>query len=203
MWLEQITAPASTLISVAEAKAHLRISHTDEDTYLTALTAAVDSALDGPSGYLRRSIVSQQWRLKLAEFCGPRVYLPLPPLISIQSVKYRDLDNAEQTLSSALYTLVTPAGGAAYMELNATQLWPSTYQRRDAITIEFTAGYSTVPPAVKQAALLLLGEMYAARGDDVGGSIQPVQSNFGGMTTAAQAAARALLGPYLWREAVR
>jgi uncharacterized phiE125 gp8 family phage protein len=202
MWLEVGTAPAATLISTAEAKSHLRISHTDEDTYLGALVAAVDNALDGPSGYLRRAIVEQEWVLKLGEFPAYRLVVPLPPLISLDSVTYYDLDNASQTLSSSVYTLIKPVGGAAYLELNATQMWPSTYQRPDAITVAFTAGYATVPPAVKQAALLLLGEMYAARGDDTGGSIQPVQSNFGGMTTAAQAAARALLGPYLWREAV-
>lgn len=202
MWLELVTAPAATLISVDEAKAHLHISHTDEDTYLAALVAAVDNALDGPNGYLRRAVVEQDWRLKLPEFRSSRIYLPLPPLIDLTSVRYYDLDNVEQTLPSSVYTLVTPAGAAAFLELNATQLWPSTYQRRDAITIEFTAGYEAVPPAIKHAALIMLGELYAARGDDTGGSIQPIQSNFGGMTTAAQAAARALLGPHLWREAV-
>lgn len=202
MWLELNTGPAATLISTAEAKAHLRIDHSAEDTYIGALVSAVDNVLDGPSGYLRRAVVSQTWKYYLGRFCGDRVYIPLPPLISIDTAKYYDLDNVQQALSSSLYTLIKPAGAAAYLHLKPTQLWPSTYDRPDAIEIAFTAGYAIVPPAVKQAALILLSEMYAARGDDTGGSVQPIPSNFGGMTTAAQAAARALLGPYLWREAV-
>lgn len=191
MHLNLVTAPAETPISVADVKAHLRISHTAEDGVLAALVAAAVALVDGPTGYLRRALVSQTWR---AIFDGsPRsdiVKLPIPPLVSVDTVEYYDANNALQTLATSNYDVVLPHGAAGYVELSATGLWPGTANRPDALQIEFTAGYGdadAVPGAIKQALLLIVGSLYARRGDDDGAD--PIGPG-----------AQRLLAPYRWRE---
>ena len=168
MDLELTSAPATALVSTAEVKSHLRIDHALEDTQLDALAAAALNLIEGRSGYLRRALVTQTWKWRVCEFpIERRIYLPFPPLQSLTSIKYYDADNVEQTFSSSNYG-VNPRAFRGFVELNRSASWPGTYERFDAVTLEFVAGYgaaAAVPQAIKQAALLLIGDMYANRGD--------------------------------------
>ena len=63
--LTLVTAPASEPVSLAEAKAHLRIEAADDDSLIGALiTAARQSA----EAHMRRALMSQTWRLSLDRF---------------------------------------------------------------------------------------------------------------------------------------
>jgi uncharacterized phiE125 gp8 family phage protein len=192
MYLEMVTAPASTIVTLAEAKAHLRVQHNAEDAVITAFIGAATALIDGPSGFLRRALVTQTWRLVMPE--SPAEYyqeLPLPPFAEMESIKYFDSDDAEQTLDAALYRVQAPTFSTAFVELKPGVAWPASYDRRDAYKFEFTAGYGNpadVPIQIRQAALLIVGTMYARRGDEDDGR-NP-------MTPAVQR----LLSPYAWRE---
>lgn len=199
MYLELKTAPAELLVSADDIKTHLRISHTADDAYIATLAAAVSTDLDGPDGYLRRALVTQAWYAKFEEWpCAEEIHLPLPPLGNVVAVTYYDSDNALQTFSADSYHVVKPYGGRAEIELKFGQSFPTLYPRPDAVSVEFTAGYGAaadVPAPIRQAALLLAGDLYANRGDD------PAEMLAGaGMTTQNAAAARALLSRYVWRE---
>jgi len=167
MLLARTAAPAD-LVSIADIKAHLRIDHTYDDTTLTAIQAVVGDFLDGRNGYLRRALCSQTWQWSLP--CFPpsgELHFPLPPLQSITSIQYYDTTETLQTFASSEYYTYTQAP-AGYVKLKQLATWPATYDRDDAVLVTFVAGYgasSAVPISIRQAALILAGNMYANRGD--------------------------------------
>jgi hypothetical protein len=73
--------------------------------------------------------------------------LDIGPVSSITSVKYLDSTGAEQTLSSAVYTLISESLPPRLV-LKTGQSWPATYSADNAVRIRFVAGYgaaSAVP----------------------------------------------------------
>lgn len=158
-------APSVDLVTLAEAKAHLRVDHSDEDTYIGTLIAAAASYLDGYSGRMGRALLQQTWTQDFDAF-SDKMRLPVGDLIAVSSVTYYDASNVQQTLATSVWTSLTDNRGA-YVTLKPEQTWPAVYARPDAIRVTWTAGFGTtaasVPVAIKQAALLLIGQWYAAR----------------------------------------
>ena len=172
MDLTQLTPPAVTPISLTEAKAHLRVTHTDDDTAITALIDAATARLDARHGVLGRALITQSWRLRIDRFpvCWPyAIDLPFPPLQSVQALKYLDSDGAEQTLATSEYTVETSQFVGRVL-LGYGKSWPSIRCTPGAVRLEFTAGFgaagSNVPMPVRQAMLLLVGHLYATRDED-------------------------------------
>lgn len=168
MQLSLVTPPVSMPVSVEEAKAHLRVEHTAEDSLIESMIAAVTAELDGRQSYLRRALVTQTWDFTLPWFPRTgRIRLPMPPLQSVTSVKYFDASNEEQTLSSDDYETITSAD-QGYIALKSGKAWPATYERNEAVAVRFVAGYgaaSDLPGNIRAAMLLRIGELYAYRGD--------------------------------------
>lgn len=158
-------APAGTLVSLSEAKAHLRVDYSDEDNYINGLILAAMSYLDGYSGRLGRALISQTWQQDFPAFTDP-LRLAVGDLITVTSVTYYDATNTQQTLASTIYTGASDTLGA-YIGLKPDKTWPAIYGRPDAVRVTWTAGYgasaSAVPVAIKQAALMLIGQWYASR----------------------------------------
>lgn len=184
-----VTPPAVPLITRDEVKAYSRIDGGDEDALIEVLIAAATAWLDGWRGILGRALVNQTWRQDFACF-EPRMVLPLGPVQSIVSVKYYDSANVLQTASSALYSLVTGAGGEGRVVLNSAQSWPGVYDRDDPVQITYVAGYGAaaadVDGAIRQAALMMVGHWYAVR--------EPVI--VGAAVSEVPLTVEALIGPY-------
>lgn len=159
------TAPTTPVITTAEAKTHLRIdsSFTADDTYIDALVSA---ATQSAENYLNMKIMEQTWQLFLD--CFPS-YIDLmtsnPRALVVNSIKYLDTKNISQTLDSSNYVVddkIKPS--RVYKSVDGS--FPDTYESPNAVTVEFTLGYSSandVPNAIKQAILLLVGSMYENR----------------------------------------
>lgn len=160
-----ITAPAETPVSLAEAKAHLRVDHDDDDALITALITAAVGHFDGWSGVLGRALVTQTWRQDYPSLshCGLR--LPLGPVASVGSITYLDTAGVEHTLPEDQYTLVVDALGGIIMRASANVLWPLTTCRPVAASVTFVAGSAAaaVPAPIKAAILLMIGHLYANR----------------------------------------
>lgn len=165
MKLQPITAPTVEPVSLAEAKFHMRIDHTTEDVYIQGLISAARQELENIT---RRAFISQTWDLYLDAFpAGDVMELPLPPLISVTSIKYYDTAGVESTFASASYQLDT-ASAPARIALADGYSWPSTSLRTiNGVAIRFVAGYgslgSDVPPTLRQAVLLLTAHLYENR----------------------------------------
>jgi len=157
-----VTAPADPLLTLDEAKAHLRVDTTDQDSLITGLIAATESYLDGYSGVLGRAIRPQSWSVSFDFLAGWRACLPLGRLIEVESITYYDLDDTQQTFSTSNYYAINDAEGPAVIVKNGVA-WPATFVRPDAITIQWQCGFDVVPVAIKQAALLLIGQWFDNR----------------------------------------
>lgn len=165
------TPPATPAVSLNEAKEHLRVIVRDgvgavlpneDDALITAFVAAATDHLDGYTGILGRALVTQTWRQDFAGFGCLR--LPLGPTASITSITYFDEDGLQQTLADTVYVLRADALGA-YVDLKPDQSWPTVYIRPDAVSVTYVAGVDAadVPPAIKVAIMLIVGNWYENR----------------------------------------
>ena len=158
--------PAELPVSLAEAKAHLRVDYTDEDTLISAMIGAATAHLDGWSGILGRALVTQTWLAVFEDF--PTGRLLRLPIGNVQSatVSYRDDSNSSQTLNASHYYPITDSFGPALV-LDGGKTWPSTYDYRpDAVSVTMVCGYgaaSAVPEAIKAAIKLIVGDLYMNR----------------------------------------
>jgi uncharacterized phiE125 gp8 family phage protein len=178
MALVLVTAPPAEPVTVAEMKTHLRIDHSDHDTYIATLIAAAREHLDGPFGILGRAIVEQTWDYYLDAFpVLSSLRMPLPSLISVGSVKYYDTDQVLQTLDSADYTV--DAVSAPGWIVIGDGGWPSTYDMINAVIVRFTAGWASdsasppdyganVPETLKLAIKLMVAAQYGPSGGNEG-----------------------------------
>ncbi|TPI39307.1 hypothetical protein FJW07_14100 [Mesorhizobium sp. B3-1-9] len=163
-----VTAPAATPIILAEAKAQLRVDFPDDDALIGSLISAVTDHLDGWTGILGRCLVEQEWRQDFDCFarCLP---LPLGPVTSVLSAKWRDSAAAESTIDQGEYTLLTDAGGRSHVRFNDGFTAPSDLAEKAAVSVTYKAGYptvngvSTVPAAIKAAILLHVAHLYQNR----------------------------------------
>ena len=164
MTIELVTAPAALPVTTAEAKAHLRVDHTDEDTLIDGLIAAAVALVDG-RGMLGRAMVTQTWAQWVGNSPG-KVLLQMGPFQELVSVQYYDTDNALQTATLSDFD-TRKKGDYVAVQPKTGFNWPSAYMRDDAIKITYAAGYgdtaADVPASVKQAMLLLIGHWYENR----------------------------------------
>ena len=161
----RVTAPAAVPVSLSEAKAHLRVEHTDDDAIIGRIVDAAVGHLDGWSGVLGRCLVTQTWRVSFRDFDGRMLRLPFADVSAIEAVVYRDADDVEQTVDPSDYALNEDAQGS-YLFMSAGFDRPAVFHRPDAVTVRFVAGYgdaTAVPAALKAAMLLHIGHMYENR----------------------------------------
>jgi uncharacterized phiE125 gp8 family phage protein len=171
--LKLITSPAVEPVSLAEARLHLRLetsgsppTHPD-DALVTSLIAAARQHIDGRDGWLNRALITQTWELHLDKFPDlDDIRIPLPPLQSIVSVKYDDVNGVEQTVPAADYIVDTARRVGWVVPVTDTP-WPATFDTINAVRVRFTAGYgnagANVPAPIKAAMLLIIGHLYENR----------------------------------------
>lgn len=163
-----ITPPPAgkPLVSLVDAKKHCNVDHADDDGLITGYIIAATAWLDGYGGVLGRALINQTWRLSLS--CWPpfRIRLPLAPVSVITAITYRDSANQPQELAAANYQLVEDALSPAAAWTRDAAL-PSLFERPDAISVDFVAGYgpnpADVPETIRLAASMLVASWYASR----------------------------------------
>jgi uncharacterized phiE125 gp8 family phage protein len=153
------TPPAAEPVILAQAKAWLKVETDDEDALIAALIPAARARAEWHTG---RAFVTQGWTLWLDRI-GDCVEVPLPPLVSVESVTLYAADDAAHVLASDQYRVDVPGGRvlsrAPHPGLRA----------RNAAAIAFTCGYgevADVPAPIASAILLLVAQLYEHRGDD-------------------------------------
>lgn len=127
-----VTPPDILPVSLAEAKAHLRVDYDDDDGLILSLIRAAVDHLDGWTGILGRCLVEQEWRqdFPAGATCFP---LPLGPVISVTSVTV-----AGNAVDTANYALRTDAGGRSHVEITSMSI-------SDVVSISYRAMQSGRP----------------------------------------------------------
>lgn len=176
MGLTLLTPPGEEPITLADAKLHLRVDHTDEDLLITGLIATARQAAEARTG---RALVTQQWRQTLDAWPVDGVIeLSWPPLVSVQSVSYLDTAGVRQTLSAPAYAVTTDTLVGTVAPAYDTD-WPDCRVVSGSIRIDHTAGYgnaAAVPQQVKAWMLLAIATWYAQREVVIGsGTLQPAE----------------------------
>ena len=162
--LEVTVAPSAEPLSTAEAKSHLRVDISDDDSLIDA---QVEAARNYAEAFCRRAFITQTLVLWLDAFPAGNgeIILPRPPLQSVTSVSYTDVDGNAQTFASSKYIVdgkreparITPAWNVD---------WPDTRAIVNAVSVTYVAGYgaaSAVPEAIIRAIAFLVGHLYENR----------------------------------------
>jgi uncharacterized phiE125 gp8 family phage protein len=183
MLLTRTVAPAAPAYSLDEVRELLRLTFTDDDSMLTALLDAAEEAVEEMTG---RSLITQTWAITLPALASDaKVMLERPPVLAITSVSYFDGQNAQQTLDAATYRLVKDGDRAMVRPVDGNR-WPSMYDREDAVTITYTAGfgasYAAIPPALRTAMAILADHWFHRKETEDGErSIPPSVGNLVGL----------------------
>src|SRR5688572_29997630 len=78
--LTRVSAPASEPLTLAEAKLYLRVDHTNEDALIGDMIVAARMTAES---WLKRSLISQAWKLSYDDGIPDIVWLPMGPVSSI------------------------------------------------------------------------------------------------------------------------
>lgn len=181
MGLKLVTPPDGYPVSLDEAKLHLDVEFDDKDDRISLGIAAATQALEI---HLGRVFMPQVWDYYLDTF--PKwdrpIRLPLPPLISVESVNYIDPDTGNEVeLSLSEYEVDT---SSEFGWIATASSWPIVMSTINAVRVRFTAGYSyteespigtTVPKPIRQAILIWVRDLYDNPGSFVVGvSVQAI-----------------------------
>lgn len=172
--LVRTVAPTAELVTLDQVKSDLRMDGIDDhDVRLAADLATALGHLDGSKGVLGRALAQQTWKLYLDAFpCAP-IRLPLPPLLSVGSIRYREaVAGVDTLLSAALYHVLD--GERAEIWPAYGEVWPATYLDPRAVTVTFTCGWaapaagdpwpSELAPAIA-AVKMITGALYRGQAD--------------------------------------
>lgn len=175
MNFETITQATDTAVPLNIAKDHLRVSDNASDALISG---AIQASTGFAENFLNRTLATKSYRLSLDDW-APRIFLKLPPLITVDSVKYDDENDVEQTLATSVYES-GHINKLPFIQLAPDQSWPdlSTTTALERIRIDYTAGYggaSDIPDPIVQSMLLNIGDMYENRETQVIG--QPINEN--------------------------
>jgi len=163
MKIKVITPPSTEPVTITEAKKQLNIDFSDDDTHITNL---IKSAREYCETLQNRAYITQTLEIALDDFPEKEIELPRPPLQTVISVKYYDINDVEATFSSDNYFVDTYKQKGT-ISLRYNKFFPITTLRpTNAVIIRYVAGdtsASNVPMRIKQAMLLLIAYWYENR----------------------------------------
>lgn len=171
------TAPLIPLFTLDQIKNHLCLTDdfAESDASITDMGDAVTDYLDGNAGVLGRGLITQTYTM-IINFFPDVIKVPLPPLQTVDEIRYLDTAGVQQILAASVYRVVY-AGAVnrrAIITIANDQSWPSIDNQIGAVEIDFTCGYgdswNDIPPNTRQLALLLLGSLFETREAEITGT---------------------------------
>jgi uncharacterized phiE125 gp8 family phage protein len=163
MALVLTSAPAVEPVSLAEAKAHLRVDLADDDALIANLITTARLQIEAAFGL---ALITQSWSYRFDRWPdSAALVLPIRPVQSVATVKLTAADGSVTTLAADRYLVDGPS---VPPRLVATAPpWPQPGLAAQGVEIAFTAGYgnvaANVPAPIRQAVLLLTAHWYEHR----------------------------------------
>lgn len=158
--------PAIEPVSLAEAKAHLRIGHSDDDEAIARLIAAARRHVEAHTGLC---LIAQGWSHFRDDWPETGIVeLPQAPVSSVDEVIVYGDDDTPATIDPAHYHADLVSRRCRLL-LRGSRYWARPGRIGNGIEIQVTAGFGAaatdVPAELRQAILELAGHWYAHRGD--------------------------------------
>ena len=164
------TAPEVYPITLNEAKKQCEIGdETHHDDYVESL---IKAATGRAEQYLHRRLITQTWTLYLDGWpVGTEIIIPFGKLASVTTIKYKDTDGDQTTLSSDDY-IVDINTEPGRVVLGYQKSWPTTtLYPSNPIEIEFVCGYgdagSDVESSILHAIKLDISDLFENRETEV------------------------------------
>lgn len=157
-----LTAPAVEPLSLAEAKAFLRVEHNDDDDVIGALIASARIHVEAQT---RRALITQSWRLTCDAWpADGRLAVRPAPLIALTAARVYDDDGNATTLDLQAFVVDTAGSQLAFAPWALAQPGRSVA----GIALDVSVGHgdaaADVPQPLRQAIRLLLAHWYENRG---------------------------------------
>ena len=167
-YIYEVTTVPVELITLSQAKKQLKLDATStvEDDILQGY---IDAAIEVVENYTSTSVNQQKYKFALASFTETFAFMR-SPVVSIDSVKYYDVSDTLITLASEKYELRQVDKYQSEIFFNDYDNIPTvSTTKSQPVEISVTTGYdaTTLPKAIKQAILLLIGSFYENRQDTV------------------------------------
>jgi len=162
------TAPTAEPVTLADAKAHLRIVAGDTSEDAAIITPLITAAREYCENITGRALAPQTIEA-YPERLDDIIVLPRPPVVSVTSVKYTDADGTETTMDAGNY-IVDKVGGRIAFRTKPT-FTPAVV---NPVKITYEAG-TTPPKTIRQAMLLLIGHWYENREAVIVGAVASVK----------------------------
>jgi len=142
-------------------------AETADDDLLTAL---IQAAREHVEDITRRALLTQTWYYYLDAFPADKDFIKLPfgNLATVTSIKYKDTDGTETTMTVTTdYLVETNGEGIGRIVLPYGESWPSdTLYPSNPITIEFVCGWTaaaSIPKKIIAAIKPILADLYENR----------------------------------------
>lgn len=169
--LRVVTPPAIEPVTLAEALQQCHADSTVEDSWFTEKISLARVDVEDFHG---RANINRTLELTLDEFPECPFELPLPPLVSVSSIKYYDVLNVEYSVTLT-DLLIDTYSNPGIITLNDGYYWPTTTLRATSgVKIQYVAGAGASLPLVgdsckraKHAMLLHISNSYANREGEV------------------------------------
>lgn len=167
-----LSSPAASFpVTLEEAKAHLRLESSEEDSLVSIL---IQAATDWAEVFCNKKFITQTWTIKSDNIADliipgpiPSIALPFGPIQSVSQFGYTDEDGAAQTLTENSDFLVYADGVPPRLIPTPGKSWPDTATEEfETVQIEIIAGFgaaSAVPAGIKQAILIMLAHYFEHR----------------------------------------
>jgi len=167
MSLTLISPPVSEPVSIADLKAHLRVTSSDEDSIIAGLGLAARQAIEARYGLC---ILAQSWRLALDQLPECAIVLPFSPIISVESVGVVS-HGVTEVLPPAHYEFQAGLVGRVCLKMPSSSVaefrtLAGRTSSLGALSINFTAGWidvNSVPEEVKLAIKVLTAHFFENR----------------------------------------
>ena len=160
------TPPAIEPVSLAEAKAHLRVSHSEEDQLISTLISSARRIVEARSSLL---LIQQDWTCYRDDWPDNGIIdLPLAPVMSVNSLTVFSDEDIPASIDPAHFYADT-ASRPPRLLLRGSRVWTRPGRIASGIAIGVTAGFgpaaTAVPEPLRQAMLILVAHWFEHRGN--------------------------------------
>lgn len=171
-----VITPPEPIVSVEDAKKHLRVRHNDDNEVISSLIASATEWMDGPPGWLGRALGVQMLEAR-GVFSSGCTRLDYPPVLEIEGITYEGPNGIRETADPSTYhldgdVLVVQSGASWVAQPDQRVRYWAGYGRRDQ---DDAAKWINEPPApVSVAVMMLVAQWYGTRSNVVLGSAPAV-----------------------------